>query len=101
MAKEISPDDNKYQYLDAAQLLKHILGLKQNSKNFHLLYLWYDVIGTEGAEHRKEIELFAEIAQKDNIKFSHTTYQEIIIKLSKEFYTGNERYCDYLTERYL
>ena len=101
LAKEISPDDNKYQYLDAAQLLKHILGLKKNCKNFHLLYLWYDVIGTEGAEHRKEIEECAEIAQKDNIKFSHTTYQEIIIKLSKEFYTGNERYCDYLTERYL
>ena len=124
LAKEISPDDNKFQYLDAAQLIKHILGLKKNSdeynsniiqkhhieegkrnlvfkRNFHLLYLWYDVIGKEGVEHRKEIEQFAEIAQKDNVKFSHITYQEVIAKLSKDFYLENESYCDYLTSRYL
>lgn len=124
LAKEISPDDNKFHYLDAAQLIKHILGLKKNSdeynsnivqkhhveegkrnlvfkRNFHLLYLWYDVIGKGGNEHRKEIEQFAEIVQKDNIKFSHITYQEVIARLSKEFYDGNETYCDYLTDRYL
>lgn len=70
-------------------------------RNFHLLYLWYDVIGKEGVEHRKEIEQFAEIAKRDNVKFSHITYQEVIIKLFEEFYKGNESYCDYLTERYL
>lgn len=124
LAKEISPDDTKFQYLDAAQLIKHILGLKKNSdeynanlvqkhhfvegkrnlilkRNFHLLYLWYDVIGKEGSKHRKEIEQFAEIAKKDNIKFSHITYQEVIAKLLKEFYNGNESYCNYLTDRYL
>jgi hypothetical protein len=103
LAKEICPDNNKFKYLDAAQLIKHILGLKNkhNKSGFHLLYLWYDVIGKDGFEHRKEIEQFAEIAKKDNIKFSHITYQEVIIKLSKEFYGGNENYCDYLTNRYL
>jgi hypothetical protein len=103
LAKEICPDNNKFQYLDAAQLIKHILGLKRkhNKNSFHLLYLWYDVIGKEGFEHRKEIDQFAEIAKKDNIKFSQVTYQEVIIKLSKEFYFGNEKYCDYLTNRYL
>lgn len=102
-AKEICPDNNKYQNLDAAQLIKHILGLKQqhSKTGFHLLYMWYDVIGKDGFEHRKEIEQFAEIAKKDNIKFSHITYQEIIIKLSKEFYGGNENYIYYLTDRYL
>ncbi len=103
LAKEICPDNNKFQYLDAAQLMKHILGLKKkyNKSGFRLLYLWYDVIGKDGFEHRKEIEQFAEIAKKDNVKFSHITYQEVIMKLSKEFYGGNEKYCDYLTERYL
>ena len=52
-------------------------------------------------EHRKEIEQFAEIAQRDNIKFSHITYQEVIMKLSKEFYEGNEDYLNYITDRYL
>lgn len=103
LAKEICPENNKFKYLDVAQLIKHILGLKNkhNKSGFHLLYLWYDVIGTDGVEHRKEIEQFAEIAKKDKIKFSHTTYQEVIIKLSKEFYEGNENYIDYLTDRYL
>ncbi len=115
LAKEISPDDTRFQHLDAAQLIKHILGLKKscdkyNSQlgsgrhlkhSFHLLYLWYDVIGKEGGEHRKEIEQFAEIAQRDHIKFSHITYQEVIMKLSKEFYAGNEDYLNYITDRYL
>ena len=103
LAKEICPDNNKFHYLDAAQLIKHILGLKNNhnKSNFRLLYLWYDVIGQDGAEHRKELEQFVEIAKRDNIKFSHVTYQEVIMKLTQEFYVGNEEYCDYLTDRYL
>lgn len=110
LAKEISLDNNKFQYLDAAQLIKYILGLKkrcekQNLKRkirgFRLMYLWYDVIGEDGLKHRKEIEQFAKIVRRDNIKFSHTTYQEVIMKLSKEYYRGNEVYCNYMTNRYL
>ena len=103
LAKEICPSDNKFQYLDAPQLMKHILGLKKkhNKVGFRLLYLWYDVVGEKGYEHRKEIEQFAEIAKKDNINFSNITYQEVIITLTKKLYDGNESYCDYLTNRYL
>lgn len=119
LAKEISPDNTKFKYLDAAQLLKHILGLKNScdkynsqikrglnshrllTRNFRLLYLWYDVVGKDGIEHQKEIEQFAEIARKDHVKFSHITYQEVIMELAKEFYEGNESYIDYITDRYL
>lgn len=112
LAKEISPNNNRFQCLDAAQLIKHVLGLTKGCMNknggnshlrqdFRLLYLWYDVVGTKGVEHRKEIEQFAEIAKKDNVKFSHITYQEVIANLAEEFYDGNETYCNYLTDRYL
>ncbi len=103
LAKEISPDDNKFKYLDAPQLIKHILGLKMNYKksDWMLLYLWYDVIGHDGAEHRKEIERFAEIAKSDKVKFRYITYQEAILEMAEEFYDGNEGYCNYLTNRYL
>ncbi len=103
LANEICPNNNEYKYLDVAQLLKHIVGLKTNhsKSGFRLLYLWYDVIGQDGAKHRKEIEQFAELAKKDNINFSHITYQEVIIRLTEKFYGGNEMYCDYLAERYL
>lgn len=122
LAKEISPYNNKFRYLDAAQLLKHILGLKKKygtpystmktlsgralkmvakPYEFYLVYLWYDVLGEEGFKHREEIEQFARIADADGIRFRHITYQEVIANLSKDFYEGNEAYCDYLTERYL
>ena len=104
LAKEISPNNNnKYNYLDAAQLIKHILGLKnqKGKSGFKLLYLWYDVLGEDGFEHRKEIEAFAKMAKKDKIHFRHITYQEVIINLSNNFYVGNEDYIDYLRDRYL
>lgn len=102
LAKTISKE-NINSYLDSTQLIKHILGLTKNhnKSNFRLLYLWYDVVGQDGFEHRKEIEQFAEIAKKDNVRFSHITYQEVILKLSKEFYEGNEEYVNYLTDRYI
>jgi hypothetical protein len=103
LAEEIKPNDAKYKVLHAAQLIKHILGLKKKygKSGFRLLYLWYDVIGIEGVEHRMEIEQFAKTVKKDGIKFSHITYQEVIAKLSREFYDENKNYVDYLTDRYL
>lgn len=103
LANEISPANDKFKHLDAAQLLKHILGLKKQygETGFTLLYLWYDVIGKDGAAHRKEIEQFAETTENDGITFRHITYQEVIIKLSQAYYKGNEKYVDYLSDRYL
>ncbi|MAM30376.1 MAG: hypothetical protein CMC13_15265 [Flavobacteriaceae bacterium] len=103
LANSISPNNNEFRYLDGAQLIKHILGLKNihGKSGFTLLYLWYGVIGKDGGAHRKEIEKFSEIAKKDNIKFRHITYQEVIVKLSKEYYDENKNYLDYLSDRYL
>jgi len=101
LAKKILLDNEKFKYLDAAQLMTHILGLKKTGKEFRLLYLWYDVIGEDGVKHRKEIEEFARIVKKDNINFSHITYQEMIMKLAQEFYIGNEECFNYLKNRYL
>jgi hypothetical protein len=102
LAESIYLKHSRYRRLDAAQLIKHILGLKHNlGAGFHLLYLWYDVDGKEGVDHRREIELFASIVKEDGINFSHVTYQDVITKLKESFYIGNEEYCDYLTKRYL
>jgi len=102
-AKSISPEDNKFNHLHPAQLVKHILGLTKNfGKNkFQLLYLWYDALGPEGAKHRKEIEKFTLVTKKDKIYFHAMSYQELIVKLSKEYYTGHERYINYISDRYL
>lgn len=103
LAKSISPNDNQNQFLHAAQLIKHILGLKKEygKSSFRLLYLWYDVPGKVSYFHRKEIERFADIMQRDNIKFSSISYQKLIINLINRYYKGNKKYIDYITGRYL
>ena len=88
--KESIDNLRKTKRLDAAQLIKHILGLRTDNekiskdKKITLLYLWYDVPGTEEAkEHQEEIEAFASIAKADGINFRHITYQKVIDNLNK------------------
>ena len=102
-AREISPDDNRYAYLHAAQLIKHILGLKAcaETENFKLLYLWYDVLGKEGADHREEVEDFTQIAKADGVRFHAMTYQELINILDRYYRDDHPEYIKYLTERYI
>jgi ornithine carbamoyltransferase len=103
LAKEISPDDNKFTRLHPAQLIKHILGLKEKfGKNkFRLLYLWYDTIGPESAKYHKEIEKFIKITKADNIHFHAMSYQDLIIKLAKKYRGTDKNYIDYISGRYL
>ena len=103
LAKSVSPDDSQFKYLHAAQLIKHILGLKAGfgKDGFRLLYLWYDVFGKEGAAHRNEIDVFSGVVRSDGLKFHALTYQELILTLSKKHRDQHGEYIRYLTERYL
>lgn len=102
LGEETNLDNKRYSYLDAAQLIKHILGLKAcvGSNEFKLLYLWYDVLGNEGAIHRAEVEDFTKIAKEDGINFHAMTYQELINILDRNYRTEHSEYIKYLTERY-
>ena len=103
LAKEISPNDNRFTHLHSAQLIKHILGLKEKfGKNkFRLLYLWYDTIGPKSAKHHKEIEEFIKITKTDGLYFHAMSYQDLIIKLAKKYWDTHRDYVDYISERYL
>lgn len=98
----------KTKRLDAAQLIKHILGLRTDddkeilkNKEIILLYLWYDVPNSEEAkEHQEEIEAFASIAKADGIDFHHITYQKVISYLEENYKNEHEDYIKYLVERY-
>lgn len=102
-AQSISPEDSQFQYLHAAQLIKHILGLKYafGRNGFRLIYLWYDVPFDDGYRHRCEIEQFAEIVKRDGIIFQAITYQEVILNLAGEQHQTHQRYVDYIEDRYL
>ena len=102
-AKSISPEDSTFTYLDPAQLVKHILGLKAacGKEEFKLHYLWYDAFGEEGARHREEIERFSEVVKADDIYFLSKTYQELILILAKDYRQEHSTYIQYITDRYL
>lgn len=105
LARSLNPDDNVFKYLHAAQLIKHILGLKKahGSGCFRLLYLWYDAFGSEGAEHRSEIDRFMEIAKQDGVLFHSLSYQELLITLFNRYSSEakHRNYLSYVCNRYL
>jgi len=103
LAKTICPKDGRFRHLHAAQLIKHILGLKQayGKNGFRLLYLWYDVPFDEGQRHRQEIREFASMVRADDITLQHITYQEVILKLIKDHWPEHREYLDYVAGRYL
>ena len=112
--KKIFPS---FKRLNAAQLIKHLLGLFNDNKsikeyknnteyknNIRLIYLYYDVPGNMGEEHRKEIKEFSDFIKKDNIKFTAMSYQELIYNLNNLLDRRNkehEKYLDYINSRYL
>lgn len=106
-----------FKRLNAAQLIKHLLGLFNNDQNdnksisigttnkdnIRLIYLYYDAPGNMGEEHRKEIKEFSDFIKKDNIKFTAISYQELIFNLNNllDKNKENEKYLDYINARYL
>lgn len=103
LAEQISPDDNYFHYLNGAQLIKHILGLRNLSEgnNFRLLYIYYAVPGSEGETHEQEIEDFRSTALKDGIRVQSITYQQLLVNLATTSRGEHPEIIDYLVERYL
>lgn len=105
LAGTISPNDNHFLYLHAAQLVKHILGLmtcyNSDKTKFRLVYLYYDVYGEKGFYHQQEINEFVEVVKKDGICFTSITWQDVILNISNLSSYTNTEYTKYLVERYL
>lgn len=72
----------RWQYLDVAQLLKHMLGLaSEDTAPATLLYLWYDTGLPDSELHRQEVIRFAEETKGDRVAFVGRTYQETFVAL--------------------
>lgn len=102
LARELSPNNTRYVHLDAAQLVKHLLGLKQFSlSEWVLLYLYYDVPGPAGSKHVEEVADFIDVAKQDEVVVSAISYQDVLINLAQEHRAEHGNYIDYMVERYL
>jgi hypothetical protein len=92
--------EERFKYLKVGQLLKHTLGLTRTfgKKKFALLYLWYDVNGSDAAEeHRDEVQEFGSLVANE-VLFRSDTYQNIFGRLSP--LTFGSLYEKYLRSRY-
>ena len=99
LARDMNDGKQAYEYLDAPQLLKHILGLqKQAARSWALLYLWYDAEGETGDAHRKELANFGARVGAE-LTFLAISYQSLAQALAVEAQASPE-YLAYLNVRY-
>lgn len=99
LARDVNDGKKTYEYLDAPQLLKHILGLhRQVARPWALLYLWYDAEGETGDTHRKELADFGSRVGGE-LTFRAVSYQSLAQALAVEAQASRE-YLAYLKVRY-
>lgn len=100
LAQDIQDRRQVFEHLDAPQLLKHALGLaNQTGEGFSLGYLYFDWGGDEGESHRREIEQFRRRVG-DEIRFTPMSYQTLFRRLTTTCGSAHIEYLTYLRERY-
>lgn len=100
VADAMQKHEHVFRYLDAAQLLKHMLGLATAVRDkVSLYYLYYDCPGPESSIHRAEIETFADLVGTD-MKFYWASYQQFFDSLQTTLGEEHRPYLDYATLRY-
>jgi len=90
----------QFELLDAAQLLKHMLGLACSGKRWVLCYVWYNPGGPLADQHQKELLQFAQQIGTDSSHFSSLTYQSLFGRLSSLLSDDHPGYTTYLKDRY-
>jgi hypothetical protein len=90
-----------YRYLDAAQLLKHALGLAaQYPGRCELFYIYFDFACAAAAPHLEDVERFAASVDA-SLRFKTLTYQSLYGSLSAGVpVSADAGYLHYLGKRY-
>lgn len=80
---QLVENPNTYQHLDAAQLVKHYLGLRYSLPDAanHLLYIYWEPKNAELSniflQHRSEVDSFAASVDGGSVPFHHLTYSQL------------------------
>ena len=100
LARRFSDTEKGFERLDAAQLLKHAMGLtnRYGASGFLLTYVWYELDGQRAAQHKDEITTFREMIG-DSFEFRAITYQELFFRMA-ETPEPSPGYLSYLADRY-
>jgi hypothetical protein len=99
LADDVRAGRERFAHCNAAQLLKHALGLARAAgARFELRYLYYDWHGRQAAAHRAEIERFG-LRVGGEIRFTASTYQDLFRALRRDPAVDAD-YLNYLGRRY-
>ena len=92
----------RWDYLDAPQLLKHLLGLRTErpKERTRIMYVWFDTPLADAAAHRGEIGRFGELIEKDDISFTAMSYQELFSRLVNLAAPHSSEWTAYMRNRY-
>jgi hypothetical protein len=101
LAIDITTGRIRYRWLHAEQLLKHILGLACDGREWELIYLWYSVSGPVTDAHLQEVRDFTAVVTADGIAFRAMTYQELFAVLAVRAGHAHDQYLEYMRNRYL
>lgn len=100
LAEDLDAGGTHFRYLDAAQLLKHVLGMaSMYPGRFSLYYVYFDFLGPESGEHGAEVLQFQELVGSE-VGFQWATYQTLFARLSEGAEASHDRYLAYLRTRY-
>lgn len=90
----------EFSVLNAAQLLKHALGLATGfGDRARLLYLYFDSDGPKGSAHRAEVERFKDLLAGE-LAFIGISYQDVFARLRPRLGPADTAYGEYLQNRY-
>jgi len=101
-------DPRKYRFLNAAQFVKHYLGLSHTyrGRSEKLLYLYWEPVNgmdlDEFRQHREEIRIFKESVEGDPFRFEAQSYPDLWKKWegsSKPEWLSN--HAEHLKKRYM
>ncbi len=95
VAEALFGGEARFAFLDAAQLLKHMLGVACSGREWALLCAWFRAEGEAGDRHARELAAFGEMLGEDGARFRTLTYQEVFRGLGAE-----DPYGRYLAGRY-
>ena len=99
LAVQMKVGARQFRYLDAAQLLKHALGMAtQLGDRFSLFYIYLDWSGKESAMHAEEIDQFADLIDPE-LGFRVITYQQLF-SCFKDTSDVDAEYLEYVSKRY-
>lgn len=92
-------DEATFGTLHVAQLIKHALGLHHSfGTGFTLMYLWHELPGDIGMQHKEELLRFEAMARHD-ISFVSITVTELMKRMPYD--AEHAEWFNYMNERYV